>query len=88
MERAQVRITPHCVQIAGEDGVYDAPQGFQIEALVPCHCGDAQYTYQGTFTESQANAELERLCGEEANGFHAEIDTLADPRWLFTGASY
>ena len=89
IERAELRVTPNFVQIAGEDGLYDAQRGFQIEARVPCRRGDAHYTYQGVFeTEDQANAELERLCGAASNGFNADIDTEADERWLFTGASY
>ena len=89
IERAELRVVPHVVQVSGEDGMYDAQRGFQIEARVPCRRGDAQYTYQGVFqTEGQANTELERLCGAASNGFHADIDTGADARWLFTGASY
>ena len=94
IERAELRVSPHFVQVAGEEGFYDAQRGYQIEARIPVALprgrhGDAHYTYQGVFsTEAEADAELERLCGAPSNGFHADIDTESDPQWLFTGASY
>ena len=62
IERAELRVTPHFVQVAGDDGFYDTQRGFQIEARVPCRRGDAQYTFQGVFkTEAEAEAKATEM---------------------------
>lgn len=84
----ELRVEPRYLQSYDEDGDFVYQNGFYIRAYERRDYGDAQYTYQPQWfeTEEEANKKVENLCGHPSNGYNAIISE--GDHWKFTGASY